>query len=346
MLIYKNNLNTFAPRTPIGLSFGVTAKTKPIQESNSSQKIHPMIILGAGPAGLSAALTATRLGVKPLVIEYQLPGGQINYSPNVENYPGVETSVSGMVLSDRMRAQVESNGGVFQSSEIASIDISKRPFCLIDSQGKKHFAKSLIIATGAKPKLLGIPKEKELLGKGVYTCALCDGLLFQREPVVVVGGGDTAVTDALILAKHASHVTLVHRGKTMRAKPHLQTELRKQKNVKIISEATVSSLNMSSGKSPVLEQVVIRGQSGFQPLKTRALFLGLGYQPNTQWLPPELKRNSQGYLVVNPKTLQTSVPGVYACGEVHDDTYRQVTTATGYGTMAAMQVNQFLKTQK
>ena len=336
MFIYKNNLSVFAP------SFSALKKNGPL--------INQLIILGAGPAGLSAALTAARLGLKPIIIEYQLPGGQINYSPKVDNYPGLETSVSapisGLELSARMRSQVESAGAVFKSAKITNIDVSKRPFCMTDTEGQKYYAQSLIISTGARPKLLGLPKEESLLGKGVYTCALCDGLLFQREPVVVIGGGDTAVTDALILAKHASEVTLVHRGKTMRAKPYLQAELRQQKNVVIIPEATVSSLKMSSGKSPMLEKVCIKTKAGLQNLKTRALFLGLGYQPNTGYLPTELKRTAEGYLVVDPKTLETSVPGVYACGEVHDDTYRQVSTATGYGTMAAMQVDRFLKAQK
>ena len=327
------------PTQPVWGSTQVKNKTK-------SQTIYPMVIIGGGPAGLSAALTANRLGITPLLIEEASLGGLINNSPHVDNYPGVTARISGYALSERMKGQVEASGGLIQNKKIISLDIQKRPFCLTDAQGQTIYAQTLIIATGASPKMLGLKHEKALLGKGVYTCALCDGPLFQNKPVVVVGGGDSALTDALILAKYASQVTMVVRGDTLRAKPHLIQQVRRENNIKILTQSVITQLNANADNQRQLQNVMIKTPNGDTQVKIPALFLALGHMPNTNWLPKYLKRTETGYLEVDPKTMQTSVPGIYACGEVHDDTYRQVTTATGYGTMAAMQADRFLKNNK
>lgn len=304
--------------------------------------MHQAIIVGTGPAGLTAAIYLARANLKPLVIEGPEPGGQLTTTTDVENFPGFPEGILGPELMDNMRKQAERFGAAFMRGWVTGVDLSKRPFKLqVEGHGELT-ARSLIISTGASAKLLGIENERESIGTGVSTCATCDGFFFRGKKIIVVGGGDSAMEEANFLTRFASEVRVVHRRNELRASKIMQDRTR-------ANEKIVWSLN----RTPV---AVIRDETGVTGLKvknnetgeeevleTNGIFVAIGHKPNTDFLKGQLDMDELGYLKVKPGTTETNVPGVFACGDVQDRVYRQAITAAGSGCMAALDCERFLE---
>ncbi|MFC4075930.1 thioredoxin-disulfide reductase [Salinithrix halophila] len=305
--------------------------------------MYKVIILGTGPAGLTAAIYLARANMKPVVIEGPEPGGQLTTTTDVENFPGFPDGILGPELMDNMRKQAERFGAEFKRGWVTDVDLSKRPFTLsVDSLGEVK-AEALVISTGASAKLLGIPGEKENMGQGVSTCATCDGFFYRGKKIVVVGGGDSAMEEANFLTKFASEVTVVHRRDQLRASKIMQD--RAKENPKI---------SWAMNRIPV--EVVKKAEGGVRGLKVEnketgkeevieadGIFVAIGHRPNTGFLKGQLKTDETGYIQVIPGTTKTNVEGVFACGDVQDHVYRQAVTAAGTGCMAAMDAEKFLE---
>lgn len=300
-----------------------------------------LIILGSGPAGLTAAIYATRAALKPLVIEGAEAGGQLMLTTEVENYPGFADPILGPDLIAAMRQQAERIGAEFITEDAAAVDLSSRPFTVTTHGKETYDTKALIIATGAKAKLLGLPGEQRLMGRGVSTCATCDGFFFRDKDVIVVGGGDTAMEEALYLAKLVNSVTVVHRRDELRAS-------------KIMQERAMAHDKIVFKWNTVVTDIVGNGKvSGvkLQDLQTKhvsdrsidGVFVAIGHTPNTQLFRGQLKMDENGYIIRTQRSL-TSIEGVFAAGDVHDHVYRQAVTAAGYGTEAAMDAERWLQT--
>ena len=300
-----------------------------------------VVILGTGPAGLTAAIYTGRANLNPLVIEGNEPGGQLTLTTEVENFPGFPEGIMGPELMDNMRRQAERFGAEFRTGWATSIDLSQRPFKITIDETEVIEAESVIISTGASAKLLGIPNEKETIGRGVSTCATCDGFFYTGKKVLMVGGGDSAMEEANFLTKFA-HVTIVHRRSELRASKIMQDRARA--NPKISWELNVTPLE------------VVAGERGFQALKVRdnatgeerlleadGMFVAIGHRPNTAFLGGQLELDETGYLKTIPGSARTSIPGVFACGDVQDHTYRQAITAAGSGCQAALDCERFLE---
>lgn len=300
-----------------------------------------LIILGSGPAGLTAAIYATRAALKPLVIEGAEAGGQLMLTTEVENYPGFADPILGPDLIAAMRQQAERIGAEFITEDAVAVDLSSRPFTVTTHGKETYDTKALIIATGAKAKLLGLPGEQRLMGRGVSTCATCDGFFFRDKDVIVVGGGDTAMEEALYLAKLVNSVTVVHRRDELRAS-------------KIMQERAMAHDKIVFKWNTVVTDIVGNGKvSGvkLQDLQTKhvsdrsidGVFVAIGHTPNTQLFRGQLKMDENGYIIRTQRSL-TSIEGVFAAGDVHDHVYRQAVTAAGYGTEAAMDAERWLQT--
>ena len=300
-------------------------------------------ILGSGPAGLTAAIYAARAMLEPVVVSGLEPGGQLTITTDVENYPGFAEVIQGPWLMEQMRSQAEHVGTEFLDDLVAKADLSSRPFRLTLDSGQDLLAETLIIATGAKARWLGIPSEQRYRGAGVSACATCDGFFYRGKPVAVVGGGNTAVEEALFLTSFASKVTLIHRRGELRAERILQERLFAHPKVEVIWDseidevlgsgepATVSGVRLKNLKTGETSQVSVDG-----------LFIAIGHAPASELFAGQLSADASGYLRVEPGRTATQVPGVFAAGDVADDVYRQAVTAAGMGCMAALEAARLL----
>lgn len=300
-----------------------------------------VVILGGGPAGLTAAVYTARANLAPLVVEGNEAGGQLMLTTLVENYPGFEEAIMGPVLMQRMRKQAERVGAEFVTEDAAAVDVSRRPFRVTTQSGQRLEARALIIATGASAKTLGVPGESRLMGRGVSTCATCDGFFFRKKDVVVVGGGDSAMEEALYLANLARSVTVVHRRDTLRASKIMQERAMKHPAITFVWNAAVEDVLGDGVVHGVLLRNVKTGELAERP--TDGVFVAIGHVPNTALFRGQLDLDSAGYIVLKTRSL-TSVEGVFAAGDVHDHTYRQAVTAAGFGCIAAIDAERWLQT--
>lgn len=306
-------------------------------------KPEDVVILGSGPAGLTAAIYTARAGLSPLVIEGNEPGGQIAYSEMVENFPGFPEGISGYQLSENMRTQATRFGAKIASAKVVEVDLSSRPFSLFLEDKTVIQAKSLIIASGASAKWLGLPSEQLLVGKGVSSCATCDGYFFKNKHVVVVGGGDTAMEDALLLTNYAQKVTVIHRRDSLRASKVLQDKAFANKKIEFIWNSAVEEISdPEKGKvTGVSLRNLSSGKTHFFPCD--GVFVAIGHTPNTALFAQNLPLDELGYIILKGKTTATSIPGLFAAGDITDPRYRQAVSAAGSGCMAAIDAYRFLE---
>jgi len=301
-----------------------------------------VIIVGTGPAGLTAAIYLARANLNPLVIEGPEPGGQLTTTTEVENFPGFPEGILGPQLMDNMRKQAERFGARFIRGWVNAVHLENRPFRLEVEGSGELSARALIIATGASAKLLGIENEKESIGRGVSTCATCDGFFFRNKKIIVVGGGDSAMEEAIFLTRFASEVRVVHRRDALRASKIMQERARA--NEKIVWSMNRTPLSVIADETGVKGLKVRNNETGEEEvLETDGIFVAIGHKPNTDFLRGQLDMDELGYLIVKPGTTETSVPGVFACGDVQDRRYRQAITAAGSGCMAALDCERFLE---
>ena len=300
-----------------------------------------MLIIGSGPAGLSAAIYGARAGMEPIVVQGLQPGGQLTITTDVENYPGFRDVIQGPWLMEEMQAQAEHVGTRMLWDTITEVDLSASPFRAIGDSGDEYIGDVLVIATGAQAKWLGVPGEQELSGKGVSACATCDGFFYRGKKVVVIGGGNTAVEEALYLTNHSQDVTLIHRRDSLRAEKILQDRLLSHPHIKVLwNKAVDHFVGGDSGLSGVSLTDTVTGAVSVEP--TQGAFVAIGHAPATELFKGKLEMDAGGYLLVEPGTPKTAVPGVFACGDVMDHVYRQAVTAAGTGCMAALDAERFL----
>jgi thioredoxin reductase (NADPH) len=301
-----------------------------------------VVILGTGPAGLTAAIYTARANLKPLVIEGNEPGGQLTLTTEVENFPGFPNGIMGPELMDNMRRQAERFGAEFKTGWVTKVDLSKRPFKITVGDEEVIEAAAIILSTGASAKLLGIPGERESIGLGVSTCATCDGFFYTNKKVLVVGGGDSAMEEANFLTKFAD-VTIVHRREQLRASKIMQDRARN--NPKISWVLDVTPLEVVRGENGAFKALKVRdNKTGEERLiEADGMFVAIGHSPNTGFLGGQVETDELGYIKTKPGSTETNVPGVFACGDVQDHKYRQAITAAGSGCMAALDCERFLE---
>jgi thioredoxin reductase (NADPH) len=316
--------------------------------SDPSATTHDVIILGSGPAGLTAAVYAARANLAPLLIEGVVEGGptggQLTLTTDVENFPGFPEGIMGPELISQMRAQAERFGTSFVTEDVVRASLGERPFVLETASGARYSSRSLVIATGAKPRRLDVPGEDALWGSGVSACATCDGFFFRDRHVVVVGGGDSAMEEATFLTKFASKVTVVHRREEFRASAIMIDRAQRNEKVAFELNATIATINGSDG---VVSSITLEDtRTGEQrELACDGVFLAIGHIPNTSLFEGVLDTDAEGYLVVDDPSTRTNVEGVFACGDVMDHTYRQAITAAGTGCRAAIDAERWLSDQ-
>jgi thioredoxin reductase (NADPH) len=298
-----------------------------------------LIILGSGPAGLTAAIYAARADLKPLVIEGTQPGGQLTITTDVENYPGFEQPIMGPELMDVMKKQAARFGTEFDFAHVERVEL-EGPIKTLHADGKTFRARALVVATGATARWLGIPSEEKLKGHGVSACATCDGFFFRDQVIVVVGGGDTALEEATYLTKFGSEVHVVHRRDELRASKAMQERAFKNPKIKFIWNTVVTHVEGDRKVSGVRLKDVVTGKE--RTLDCGGLFIAIGHTPNTEVFKGQLAMDENGYLLIEPGGSQTNVKGVFAAGDVADHVYRQAVTAAGMGCMAALDAERYL----
>jgi len=302
-----------------------------------------MLIIGSGPAGLSAAIYGARAGMEPIVVQGLQPGGQLTITTDVENYPGFRDVVQGPWLMQEMQAQAEHVGTRMMWDTITSVDLSGSPFRAVGDSGDIYEGETLVIATGAQAKWLGVPGEQELGGKGVSACATCDGFFYRGKKVVVIGGGNTAVEEALYLTNHSPDVTLIHRRDSLRAEKILQDRLFAHPNITVVWNKKVDAFLGDPAGAGITGLALTDTVTGEQSdLMTEGAFVAIGHAPATELFKDQLELIDGGYIRVEPGTPKTAIPGVFACGDVMDHVYRQAVTAAGTGCMAALDAERYI----
>ena len=308
----------------------------------SANNVEKMIIIGAGPAGLSAALYAARAELSPLVITGMSLGGQASLTHTIENYPGFPDGVGGAELGELFQKQAERFGARFEFDNVTEVNLAVSPY-IVKTYGNEYKAETVIISTGASPNYLGVPGEKELTGRGVSYCGTCDGWFFKDKDIVVVGGGDSALEEGIFLTRFAKTVTIVHRRDQLRAGKILQTRAYSNPKIKFIWDSVVENINGTSAVESVLIKNVNTGVESTFP--TDGVFVFIGHTPNTDLFKSHLAMDGNGYLQVDSK-MQTAIPGVYAAGEVMDSSFKQVVTSAGWGAAAAIQATKYLESKE
>jgi thioredoxin reductase (NADPH) len=304
-----------------------------------------VIVLGSGPAGYTAAIYAARAMLKPLLIQGIQPGGQLTITTEVENYPGFAEPIQGPWLMEQMEAQARHVGTEIVFDHIARVDLSKRPYRLEADSGDVFTCDVLIVCTGAQARWLGIPSETHFQGHGVSACATCDGFFYRGKEVIVVGGGNTAVEEAIFLTNFASKVTVVHRRREFRAERIMQDRLFKNPKIEVVWDSAIEEIVGTADPKSVtgvrLKNIVTGAMS---ELKADGVFIAIGHAPATALFKGQLPMKDNGYLITAPDSTATGVPGVFAAGDVKDETYRQAVTAAGMGCMAALEAEKYLHT--
>jgi thioredoxin reductase (NADPH) len=300
-----------------------------------------VIIIGTGPAGLTAAIYAARADLKPLVLEGPEPGGQLTLTTEVENFPGFVDGVMGPELMSNMKKQAQRFNAEFKSVLCTDVDFSKRPFKVMTSANETYLAETVIISTGASAKWLGLANEKELTGRGVSTCATCDGFFYRDKIVHVVGGGDTAMEDATFITKFAKKVYIVHRKDTLRASKPMQERALKNPKIEFLWDTAVTAINSNEhGVSGIVVENLKTGKT--EARATDGLFYAIGHHPNTSFVRGQINLDEHGFIRTTNGP-ETNIPGVFACGDVQDSYYRQAITAAGSGCQAAIKAERFLE---
>lgn len=309
-------------------------------EQNQTSPIENMIIIGSGPAGLTAAVYAARANLKPLMIEGEEAGGQLMITTEVENFPGFEHGITGPDLISVMRKQAERFGTRFITRNVTKVDFSARPFKVFIGD-KLHLAKTVIVSTGASAKLLGLPSEKQYMSRGVSACATCDGAFFKNLEVGVIGGGDTAMEEANFLTRFASKVYVIHRSESFRASKIMLDRAKANPKIEFIMNTSIDEV-LGDGKSMTGIRMKSTTTGAVSEKKLDGLFIAIGHQPNTKLFKDILDMNEVGYLVTKPGSTYTNIPGIFACGDVQDAIYRQAITAAGTGCMASLDAERWM----
>lgn len=303
-----------------------------------------LVIIGSGPAGYTAALYAARAGIDPVVITGLEPGGQLTTTTDVENYPGYPDGVMGPAMMEDFKRQAVRFGAEARWAMVTAVDLSRQPFRLLLDEEEPLTADSVIVATGASAKYLGLANEKRLLGRGVSACATCDGAFFRGEEIAVVGGGDTAMEEALFLTRFASKVHLIHRRNAFRASKIMQQRVFDHDSIEIIWDTIVTDVLGEDGVRGVLLEHTTTGQT--RELPVGGFFVAIGHRPNTELFNEWLDMDAQGYIMTQPSSTATNIAGVFACGDAQDHVYRQAVTAAGTGCMAAIDAERWLAAQE
>ena len=307
----------------------------------------PVIVLGSGPAGYTAAIYAARAMLEPLVIQGIQPGGQLTITTEVENYPGFAETIQGPWLMEQMQAQAEHVGTKISSDHISQVDLQSKPIKLTGDSGDTYTCDALIICTGAQARWLGLASEEEYKGHGVSACATCDGFFYRGKEVLLVGGGNTAVEEALFLTNFASKVWVVHRRDEFRAEKILQNRLFKNPKIEVLWDSVLEEVVGSDNPKLVTGAKIKNVKTGdMRELKVDGVFIAIGHAPATELFKDKLEMKRGGYLITKPDSTATSIPGVYAAGDVTDDVYRQAVTAAGMGCMAALEAEKYLAEQE
>ena len=308
--------------------------------------VKKVLIIGSGPAGYTAAIYGSRAGLSPTLISGLEPGGQLTITTDVENYPGFEKPIQGPWLMEQMKNQASAFGTEIINDYVMSVNLKSFPF-EIKTEKKNYYSYSIIIATGAKAKWLGVPGEKEFMGFGVSACATCDGFFFKSKEVAVIGGGNTAVEEAVFLSNLCKKVYLIHRRDKLRAEKILQKRLEEKKNISIIWDSQVKKI-LGDDKNKCVHKIELLNSktNNYQSLNVEGLFVAIGHSPATELFKSNLKMDDEGYIITNSDSTKTSIEGVFAAGDVTDKIYRQAVTAAGMGCMSAIEAESFLNSKK